>query len=137
MADLLCNTFGDEPGKRDLNLAGQHIGMAPGSVLEPMVLLYRLTGEQRYLDFCKYILRAWELPTGPKIVSTLLKDNALTRSGTVKAYEMLSCSWRPRILRTTGDKQMLDACLNAWQDIVEHRLYLTGTPAIANSSTMI
>ncbi len=51
MADLLCNTFGDEPGKRDIIQAGHHVGMAPTSVLEPMVLLYRLTGEQRYLDF--------------------------------------------------------------------------------------
>ena len=128
MADLLCNTFGDEPGKRDINLAGQHMGMAPGSVLEPMVLLYRLTGEQRYLDFCKYILRAWELPTGPKIVSTLLKDKRVDKVGNGKAYEMLSClNGLLEYYRTTGDKQMLDACLNAWQDIVDHRLYLTGT----------
>src|ERR1043166_4004005 len=69
MADLLCNTFGDEPGKRDIILAGQHMGMAPTSVLEPMVLLYRLTGEPRYLEFCKYILRAWESQTGAKIPS--------------------------------------------------------------------
>ncbi|MGH7968797.1 MAG: beta-L-arabinofuranosidase domain-containing protein, partial [Limisphaerales bacterium] len=55
MGDLLCNTFGDEPGKRDIIKAGWHVGMAPTSVLEPMVLLYRLTGEPRYLEFCKYI----------------------------------------------------------------------------------
>src|SRR5262245_6585838 len=60
MADLLCKTFGDKPGQRDILLAGHHKGMAPTSVLEPMVLLYRFTGEPRYLDFCKYILRAWE-----------------------------------------------------------------------------
>jgi len=41
---------------------------------------------------------------------------------------MLSClNGVLEYYRTTGDKQMLDACLNAWQDIVEHRLYLTGT----------
>ena len=45
MADLLGNTFGDEPGKRDINTAGQHVGLAPGSVMEPMVLLYRFTGD--------------------------------------------------------------------------------------------
>src|ERR1051325_8522536 len=44
MADLLCRTFGDEPGKRDLIKAGEHVGLAPTSVLEPMVLLYRLVG---------------------------------------------------------------------------------------------
>jgi uncharacterized protein len=127
MADLLCNTFGDELDKRDIILAGQHMGMAPTSVLEPMVLLYRLTGESRYLDFCKYILRAWEHPNGPKIISTLLKEKRVDKVGNGKAYEMLSClNGALEYYRTTGERQILEACLNAWQDIVEHRLYLTG-----------
>ncbi len=127
MADLLCNTFGDGPGQRDIIPAGQHMGMAPTSVLEPMVLLYRLTGEPRYLDFCKYILRAWEHPNGPKIISTLLNDKRVDKVGNGKAYEMLSClNGALEYYRTTGDRQILAAALNAWQDIVEHRLYLTG-----------
>jgi DUF1680 family protein len=128
MADLLCNTFGDEPGKRDIIKAGQHVGMAPTSVLEPMVLLYRMTGEPRYLDFCKYILRAWEQPNGPKIVSRLLELKRVDKVGNGKAYEMLSClNGALEYYRTTGEPQFLDACLNAWQDIVDKRLYLTGT----------
>jgi DUF1680 family protein len=39
MGDLLCSTFGEGPGQRDLLKAGWHAGMAPTSVLEPMVLL--------------------------------------------------------------------------------------------------
>ena len=35
---LLVNTFGDTPGKRDIVAAGQHVGMAATSVLEPMVI---------------------------------------------------------------------------------------------------
>ena len=127
MADLLCNTFGDEPGKRDIIKAGPQVGMAPTSVLEPMMLLYRLTGEARYLDFCKYILRAWEQPNGPKIISTLLTLKRVDKIANAKAYEMLSClNGALEYYRTTGDAQILQACLNAWQDIVDHRLYLTG-----------
>jgi hypothetical protein len=127
MADLLCKTFGDEPGKRDIIKAGQHKGMAPTSVLEPMVLLYRLTGEPRYLDFCKYILRAWEQPNGPKIISTLLTAKRVDKVGNAKAYEMLSClNGALEYYRTTGDPKILEACLNAWKDIVRNRLYLTG-----------
>ena len=88
MANLLCKTFGDEPGKMDINKAGQHVGMAPGSVLEPMVLLYRLTGEPRYLEFCNYLLRAWETLTGPHIVSRLLDHQPVYKVGNGKAYEM-------------------------------------------------
>jgi len=127
MADLLCNTFGDDAGKRDIIKAGPQVGMAPTSVLEPMMLLYRLTGEPRYLDFCKYILRAWEQPNGPKIISKLLTLKRVDKIANAKAYEMLSClNGALEYYRTTGEAQILRACLNAWQDIVDHRLYLTG-----------
>jgi DUF1680 family protein len=127
MADLLCTTFGDGPGQRDIITAGHHVGLAPTSVLEPMVLLYRLTGDPRYLDFCNYIVRAWEQPNGPHIVSRLLDHQGVDKVGNGKAYEMLSClNGALELYRTTGDRKLLDACLNAWQDIVEHRLYLTG-----------
>jgi hypothetical protein len=127
MADLLCSTFGDEPGKRDINPTGNHMGMASGSVLEPMVLLYRFTGEPRYLEFCKYLLRAWETPTGPHIVSRLLNHQGVNTVGNGKAYEMLSClNGVLELYRTTGDTNLFNACLNAWQDIVDHRLYITG-----------
>src|SRR6185312_1162026 len=43
IGDLLCNTFG--PGRKDILSAGTHMGMAATSVLEPMVLLYRCTGD--------------------------------------------------------------------------------------------
>ncbi|MDB6122211.1 MAG: retaining beta-L-arabinofuranosidase [Pedosphaera sp.] len=128
MADLLCRTFGDEPGQKDINEAGLHLGMAPTSVLEPMVLLYRLTGEKRYLDFCNYIFRSWERPNGAKIISTLLKSKHVAEVGTAKSYEMLSClNGALEYYRTVGDRKILDACLNAWQDIMDHHLYLTGT----------
>jgi hypothetical protein len=40
---------------------------------------------------------------------------------------MLSClNGALEYYRTTGDEKILQACLNAWQDIVEHRLYPTG-----------
>ena len=127
MGDLLCNTFGDEPGKRDIIGAGYHVGMAPTSVLEPMVLLYRFTGDERYLNFCKYILRAWEQPNGPKIISTLLTQKRVDKVGNGKAYEMLSClNGALEYYRTVGGPEILQACLNAWQDIVDHRLYITG-----------
>jgi DUF1680 family protein len=101
--------------------------MAPGSVLEPMVLLYRLTGEPRYLDFAKYVLRAYEQPNGPQIVSRLLELKRVDKVGNAKAYEMLSCiNGILEMYRTTGDAKLLEACRNAWQDIVDNRLYITG-----------
>ena len=42
MADLLIATF---PAKKSIPAAGTHVGMAATSVLEPILLLYRATGD--------------------------------------------------------------------------------------------
>lgn len=125
MGDLLIATF---PAQKSILAAGTHMGMASTSVLEPMVLLYRLTGEARYLEFSRYIVKSWDEPNGPRIIATLLQEKAVHKTGNAKAYEMLSnlvglCE----LARTTGDRDLLKPVLNAWTDIVANRLYLTGS----------
>ena len=124
-ADLLLARFG--PGRSILG-AGTHLGMAATSVLEPMVLLYRATGDARYLRFAQYLVRAWDEPGGPGIASALLQGSPVTKVANGKAYEMLSnlvglCE----LIRATGQRRHLQAVLAAWQDIVDKRLYATGT----------
>jgi len=128
MADMLCRELGDGPGQRSILTAGnQHYGMASTSVLEPMALLYRFTGEQRYLDFCRYIVRAWEQPNGPHLISHMAAHDGVNKVGNGKGYEMLSClNGALEMYRTTGDRTLLDTATAAWQDIVDHRLYPTG-----------
>jgi DUF1680 family protein len=128
MGDLLARTFGDAPGQRDIIRAGEHIGMAATSVLEPMCKLYRFTGDTRHLEFCKYVVRAYEQPDGPRIVSTLLESGSVYRTANGKAYEMLSnFNGLVDLYRLTADRQLLDAVLRAWDDIVQQQLYRTGT----------
>ncbi len=129
MADLLIATF---PAKKSILAAGTHMGMAATSVLEPIVLLYRATGDQRYLKFARYIVQSWDEPNGPKIVDSLLKVKRVDKTANAKAYEMLSnlvglCE----LARATGDRRLLQAVTNAWQDIVDNRLYITGTASNA------
>lgn len=126
MGDLLIATFG--PGRKSILSAGTHVGMAATSVLEPMVLLYRHTDDARYLDFARYLVRAWDEPNGPAIIAALLTRKQVNRTANGKAYEMLSnlvglCE----LARATGDRALLDPVLNAWEDIVSRRLYLTGS----------
>jgi len=128
MGDLLCTTFGNKQGQRDLILAGTHLGMAATSVLDPMVELYKYTGEKKYLDFCYYILDAWEQHNGPKIISALLATGKVTKVGNGKAYEMLSnFVGLTNLYRVTGNEKLLKPMLIAWKDIVTNRLYISGT----------
>lgn len=128
MADLLTRDFGEQPGQRNIVESGSHAGMAASSVLEPMVLLYRMTGEQRYLDFCKTVLRRWDGPRGPRLISDLAAGRSVHEIANAKAYEMMSClNGALELYRVTGDAQILKAVRHAWSDIVTSRLYLTGT----------
>jgi uncharacterized protein len=127
-ADLICRTFGDEPSKMDLMSSGDHVGLASGSILEPLVDLYRYTGQLRYLSFARYILRAFEQVNGPKIITNLQKFGTVISVGDAKAYEMMSCFvGMLKFYRLTGEQPFLSVLEGAWQDIVNNRLYITGT----------
>lgn len=126
IGDLLMKVFG--PGEKNIVSAGTHKGMAATSVIEPIVMLYRFTGDEKYLEFGKEIVEAYEHPDGPKIVSTLMAEHSVLKTANAKAYEMLSnLSGLCELYRATGDKKYLDPVLTAWQDIVAKRLYITGS----------
>jgi DUF1680 family protein len=127
IGDLLCRTYGEGPGQKSIARNDWHVGMANTSVLEPMAILYRYTGETRYLDFCRYIVRAWDEPRGPKILSTLLRTGRVRDVANHKAYEMTSnLVGLLELYRATGEETFLRAVLLAWRDVVENRLYITG-----------
>ncbi len=126
MGDLLINTF--QKGNKDIIKAGWHVGMAASSVLEPMVMLYRYTGDKRYLSFCQYIVQSWDQDNGPKILTSLLEKGNVYKTANGKAYEMLSnLVGLLDLYRMTGEAKYLKACTNAWNDIMTYRHYATGT----------
>lgn len=128
IGDLLCRTFGTGPGQRDIIESGTHVGMAATSVLEPMVKLYRATGDKKYLDFCEYLVRSWDQPNGPKIISSLQSAGSVFHTANAKAYEMMSnLVGLAELYRVTGNPIYLSTVQIAWKDITAHRLYVTGT----------
>jgi DUF1680 family protein len=134
-ADLMYELFVVK--KRSFRLASAHMGMAATSVLEPVALLYRLTGEPRYLEFCHVIIDAWEDESNPEtwmyedgcqLLVSLLEHGNVYRTANRKAYEMLSnLVGLLELYRVDPDERYLTACTNAWNDIATKRLYLTGT----------
>jgi DUF1680 family protein len=128
VGDLLVKTFGDGPGLRDILRSGTHRGMAATSVLEPMCMLYRYTGERRYLDFARYLVRSWDRPNGPKIIRSINATGSVATTADGKAYEIMSnLVGLLELYRLTAEPSYLRTAQIAWHDIAAKRLYITGT----------
>jgi len=139
-ADLILRTFGTGEGQLDLMERSTHMGMASSSLLQPMVWLYQATGDKRYLDFCRYIVWAWEhSPHGPKLLGSLLTHGDVHKTANGKAYEMMSCLVGGLelfcVLREEGHGELgqglLLAAKRALDDIVAHHLYITGGTSLS------
>jgi DUF1680 family protein len=102
--------------------------MAATSVIDPMTDLYLFTADKRYLDFCYYIVDSYNVKDGPQILKTLNAAGRVNKTANAKAYEMMSnLVGLIKLYKVTGDTSVLNPVLTAWTDIVQKRLYITGT----------
>jgi len=120
-ADLLTQTFG--PGKRSI---------WPGHQITEMglVKLYRVTGEQRYLDLAKFMLDA----RGPDGDEGAGRQYNQSHKKVVEQTEPVGHAVRATYMYSgvadvaalTGDTAYLTAIDRIWESMVGRKLYLTG-----------
>ncbi len=123
------------PGKVNLTATGIDVlkGLAPSSILEPLVVLYQRTGEPKYLACAKQIVADWErpnpfLPHGLRLVESALADVPPLQIGAPKAYEMMSCfEGLCELYRVTGERRYLDAAVKFGQSIRQTERMLVGS----------
>ena len=117
---------------------GNHRGMAASSVLEPVCQLYARTGEKKYLDFAEEIVRQWETPDGPQLLSKAGTDVSKRFPKPLKswygweqgqkAYEMMSCyEGLLELYRLTGKAQYREAVEKTWENIRETEINIAGS----------
>jgi DUF1680 family protein len=124
-ADLVVRVFG--PGGQNINFSDCHVGLASGSFLEPLMRLYQITGYERYLEFARHILRGWEEPNEPRILTVLKAGGDVASIGQGKAYEMMSCFvGLVEYARATGERDILEMVLRARDQIADGHRYVTG-----------
>jgi DUF1680 family protein len=127
-ADCIIDQIG-EPPKTKINQRGwSATGIESSTLLEPFVRLYRITGEQRYLDFAAYIIK-----TGGAKDNDLFQqacDNVEPRSMGLpypKAYEMTSLfEGAAEYYRMTGDQRIKQSILNYFKNIKEKEITIVG-----------
>ena len=96
---------------------GCYVGMPSMSVLKPLMLLYRHTGEPRYLDYAKEIVNGWRRKGNPApnlLVNAFSERPVADWYGVAyewaKAYEFMSClEGLIEYYRVTGEARILEA----------------------------
>ena len=141
IADHLMTQVG--PGKTNIVKTGNYMGMASSSILEPIIYLYRYTGDNKYLDFAKYIVEQWETPEGPRLLSKaeaeLPVSERFPHPATVneawfgdkngqKAYEMMSCyEGLLELYKLTKDERYLSAVEKTVLNIIDTEINIAGS----------
>ena len=115
-ADLLCATFG--PGKKTIWPGHQIVEMG-------LVKLYRVTGDERYLNLAKFMLDS-RGPGGSSYNQANLRvvDQTEAVGHAVRATYMYS--GMADVAAMTGDAAYVHAIDAIWDNVVAKKLYITG-----------
>lgn len=127
-ADCTIRQIGPAPKVSILESGGSGTRIESSTILEPILRLYKLTGEQRYLDFAKYIVSQGGAK-GANLVEEAVKntDPQKMGAGYPKAYEMMSFfEGVSEYYRVTGDPKYHTAILNLFHKIRDQEITLIG-----------
>ena len=101
-------------------------------IVDPMLRLYQLGGEKRFLDWSKWVVSMIDTWTGWNTFSKLDQ----VADGTLGVYQLqpfvhshtfhMNFLGFLRLYQITGDASLLRKMEGAWNDIVKHQLYITG-----------
>jgi DUF1680 family protein len=140
-ANRVADNLIDDLHKKDgiIVTKGNYRGMAASSVLEPICLLYNRTGNKKYLDFAQEIVRQWETPEGPHLISKANVNvakrfpkpkNWYSPEQGQKAYEMMSCyEGLLELYRITGNETYKHAVEDTWANIKKTEIDIAGSGA--------
>lgn len=120
------------PGKTSIADVGDWNGLPASSVLEPVVLVYERTGEEKYLQFAEYIVKCWSAPSkrlssGMRLIEDSLAGTPPAKMCAPKAYEMMSCfEGLCELYRATGRRKYLEAAVKLADGIQREEATLVG-----------
>ena len=134
MADYLINeleSLGVSPGE-----TGTFKGLPSCSIMKPMLILYRITENKKYLDFCIKIADRWENPSiMPGLIANSLSDKRIREwypdsNKWAKAYEMMSCfDGLTELYRVSGEQKYLVATERFFDMLMKHERNLLSSVA--------
>ena len=131
-ADYILAHIG--PGKKRITAASRSwFGVNSSSILEPMVKLYNLTGEQKYLDFATYIIENGGAEN-VNIFELAYENKVLPyQYGVSKAYELTSCfEGLLEYYKVTGVEKYKTAVINYAEAVMASEISIIGSCGITH-----
>jgi len=128
-ADDIIGKVGRGEGKKHIASCTRNWrGLNSSSILEPIVMLYRLTNEEKYFDFAKYIVDSGATDV-EDIFKLALEDQMYPYQYPVtKAYEMMSCfEGLLAFYMVTGEERYKTAVVNFADKILESDFTVIGS----------
>ena len=129
-ADFLISKIGKrEEGKKPITETSNYWRVLnSSSVLEPIVRLYNLTDNKKYLDFAEYIISEGGTSVG-NIFELAYEDEIYPYQYPItKAYEMISCfEGVLEYYRVTGDEKYKAAVINFANKVLESDFTVIGS----------
>ena len=125
-ADYILERIGE--GKTKITKASNHwLGLNSSSILEPIVRLYRLTENKKYLDFAAYIVENGGAE-GINVFELAYENTLLPyQYGVSKAYEMTSCfEGLLEYYEVTGIEKYKTSVLNYARAVLESEISIIG-----------
>jgi len=126
-ADVACKEVGPNPGQ---------MCVVPGHQIAEMAMarLYLTTGQQRYLDFAKFLLDY-------RGKTTIKTEYSQSHKPVIRQDEAVGHAVRAAymyagmadVAALTGDKSYINAIDDIWWNIVEKKLYITGGIGATNN----
>ena len=127
-ADAIVASVGPGPGQKNITETSSFWGGVNScSILEPIMALYELTGEKRYLAFAEYILSTGGCRDGNLIKTALENKIPPYEYPEVKAYETMS--FFEGVLayyQATGQDEYLRAVMNFFDAVARTDLTIIG-----------
>ncbi len=126
--DYIMSKIGDGEGKKPITKATRHWrGLNSSSILEPIVRLYNITQEQKYLDYAGYIVNCGGMDIA-NVFDLAYEDKLYPyQYPATKAYEMTSCfEGLLEYYRITGVERYKTAIINFANKILESDFTIIG-----------
>jgi DUF1680 family protein len=127
IGELFLKTFGD--GSHDITEYGTRHGVSATIILEPVVALYKVTKDKRYLDFAELVIKKMNETEDARLVPVALNNGDMENVGDGKVYQILwNLTGLMKLYEVTGNPDYLKASKNAWQNVADYHLTISGGP---------